>query len=231
MTCAFVHRHRVVPVLRSLALATAFVAATSIAYATDYDEASSGDLSNNATAPTNLGQLIPGTNRISGMTIPSGTFDPATHAYSTLDNDYVTFSVPTGYVLSEIMLAADSVIQPTDRLFLSIAQGSTAVVDPSFSSAAGLLGWTLVSPSMITANLLPDLGLASPANFPAIGGATGFTSPLASGQYTLWVLDGDAPVTYDFKLNVAAAVPEPANWALLLAGLAVIGAVRRRRAE
>ncbi len=52
----------------------------------------------------------------------------------------MTFTVPTVYVLSELVLGADSVIQPTDRLLIGIAQGSTVAVDPSFSSAAALLG-------------------------------------------------------------------------------------------
>ena len=231
MTCASVHRHRVVPACRTLAVAGALVATTSFAHATNYDEVVSGDLSNNPAAPTNIGSLTPGSNRISGTTIPSGTFDPNSHFYSILDNDYVTFTVPTGYALSDITLGTDSIIRPTDRLFLGIAQGSTVSVDPSFTSASGLLGWTLVDATMVGTDVLPDLGLSAPANFPAIGGATGFMGPLASGQYTLWALDGDLPVAYDFKLDTVPAMPEPASWAMMLAGIVVIGRTLRRRAR
>jgi hypothetical protein len=231
MTHASFHRRRIAPACRNLAFAGALVATTSIVHATNYDEVVSGDLSNNPAATTNIGPLTPGSNRISGTTIPSGTFDPNSHSYSILDNDYVTFTVPTGYALSSLFLDTDSIIQSTDRLFLGIAQGSTVSVDPSFTSASGLLGWTLVGESMVSGNLLPALGVSAPANFPAITGATGFTGPLASGQYTLWILDGDSPVAYDFKLNLVPAVPEPASWAMMLAGIALTGFSLRRRAR
>ena len=55
-------------------------------------------------------------------------------------------------------------------------------VDPSFTSATGLLGWTLVGASMVGGDLLAPLVASAPPDFPAIGGATGFTSPLGSGQ-------------------------------------------------
>ena len=223
------HRPIVAIACRNLALAATLVAATSMAHATNYDEVAQGDLSNSPSAPTAIGALTPGINRISGTTIPKGTFDPNSHSYSNPDNDYVTFTVPTGYVLSQALVDNDTIIQSTDRLFLGIAQGSTVSVDPSFTSAAGLLGWTLVGSSLVGADVLPALGASAPANFPSIGGATGFTGSLPSGSYTLWILDGDAPVAYDFKLSVTQAVPEPSSWALMLAGFALTGWTVRRR--
>jgi hypothetical protein len=231
MTPASFHRNHVALACRSLALAGALAMTAPFAHATNYDEVVSGDLSNNAAAPTDIGALTAGSNRISGSTIPSGTFDPTTHSYSIVDNDYVTFNVPTGYVLSMMVFDNDSVIQATDRMFLAIAQGSSVSVDPSFTSASGLLGWTLVGAPTVGTDVLPALGTSAPANFPAIGGATGFTGALASGQYTLWMLDGDSPAVYDFKLNVTPAVPEPASEALMLAGLALTGVALRRRVK
>jgi hypothetical protein len=230
MTHASVHRPGIARGRRSLALAGALVATLSAAHATDYDEVVQGDLSNDPAAPTSIGALAPGVNRISGTTIPGGTFDVDTHSYSDLDNDYVTFTVPAGDVLSHLVLGSDAIIQPSDRLFLGIAQGAAVSVDPSFTSAAGLLGWTLVGAPMAGSDLLPGLGSSAPPDFPAVGGATGFTGPLAAGQYTLWILDGDSPVAYDFRLDVTA-VPEPSNWAILLAGLALTGLTLRRHAR
>jgi hypothetical protein len=61
-----------------------------------------------------------------------------------------------------------------------------------------------------------------------------FTAP-AAGSYTLQVgvrnlIDGEYPshVLFDAKL-VAAAVPEPATWALMLAGFGLVGLGARRQ--
>jgi hypothetical protein len=51
---------------------------------------------------------------------------------------------------------------------------------------------------------------------------TGFT--LASAQGT-----GSAPSTTDFVLGTAGGVPEPATWAMLIAGFGLVGAAARRR--
>ena len=140
----------------------------------------------------------------------------------------MTFTVPTGYVLSKAYLDGDSIVQSTDRFFLGIAQGSTVSVDPSFSSAAGLLGWTLVSQSQLGTDILSAIGSANPSNFPSVPGATGFTGPLGAGAYTLWLYDGDSRANYNFDLVVAPA-PEPAAWVMMTLGLGLTGAGLRRR--
>lgn len=115
------------------------------AHATRYDESLGGDLSSDAGNPTPIGALTPGTNAIAGATIPSGpVVDPQTGARAVEDNDYVSFTVPVGRVLARIVIGDGSVFQGGDRMFFGIARGIGVDVDPSFSSAAGLLGWTLV---------------------------------------------------------------------------------------
>ena len=214
---------------RSIALTASLVATGPLAHANDYSEGVSGDASNNPASPTNVSSLTSGANKISGASVPSGTFDPGTHSYSMVDDDYLSFTVPAGFALSAIVLGSDSSIGPSDRFFMAIAHGSAVSVDPSFSSAAGLLGWTLVGASMVGSDLLASLGASAPTNFPPIGGAAGFTGSLPSGDYTLWIRDADGPVTYDLTLEAVAAVPEPADWAMVLAGLSLTGATLRRR--
>lgn len=223
------NRHVLRTSCRSAVLAVAVLSLSPAARAAGYDEAVSGDLSSDAKNPTDIGSLVLGNNAIVGSTVPSGAvIDPMTGARAVEDDDYVSFTVPTGFVLSRIDLGGGSVFQQGDRMFLGIAQGGQVDVDPGFSSASGLLGWTLVGGSMVGSDLLPALGSAAPANFPPIGGATKFTGALGAGVYTLWMVDGDRPAAYDLEL-VTSAVPDAASWIMMTAGLGMVGASLRRR--
>ncbi len=102
-------------------------------------------------------------------------------------------------------------------------------MDPSFTSATGLYGWTLVNQSQIGSNILPQIGAATAPGFP-VPGATGFTGALAAGTYTLWLVDGDETATYSFNADVSA-VPEPATWATMIVGLGIAGFALRRRPQ
>ena len=197
---------------RRLALATAAIAALgSAAKATDY----TGPFSTDNTAPSPLTFTL-GDNTVTGT---SGGFV----------SNYMTFTIPTGEALSSIVVLDGS--PAPDRFFFGIASGGKVVVDPSFTSAAGLIGWTLFSDADDNTDVLPALGIAAPANFPPVPGATGFTPPLRAGVYSTWVVDGDGatnavPFKLDFKLS---AVPEPATWALALLGFGTIGVQLRSR--
>jgi len=77
-------------------------------------------------------------------------------------------------------------------------------------------------------------------NFDAAWADTGFSRGswllTAPGTYTVTgvlaqsVTNGGAPLNATIGAVMLAAVPEPGTWALLLAGLAVIGVIARRRA-
>jgi hypothetical protein len=210
------------------AVATCAVLLTAPAHANGYNEGVSGDLSSIASAPTDIGALTLGDNTIIGQTDPSGVPINPQGALSVEDNDYVTFTVAKGDVLSEIVVGEDSVFQGNDRMFFGIANGSSVDVDPSFTSATGLLGWTLIGNTTKTKDALALLGASAPVNFAPFSGATGFSGPLGSGTYTLWMLDGDHDVSYDLDL-VVAPVPETSTWIMMLTGMALLGAALRWR--
>jgi hypothetical protein len=199
---------------RRLALtALAGVCLGSAAQAANY----TGPFSDNGLAPTPVSFDV-GSNIVSGVT---GGFD----------SSYMTFTIAPGEDLSSIIVLDGS--PAPDRIFFGIASGDTVVVDPSFTSAAGLIGWTLFSDAMDNTNVLGDLGAAAPPNFPAVPGATGFTPPLGAGTYSTWVVDGDGALdTVPYKLDfVVSAAPEPSTWVLLLAGVGVAGMALRRRSQ
>jgi hypothetical protein len=195
--------------------------ATALAKGTIYNEAISGDLSNDPAMPTAL-TLTLGSNSVIGTV--SG-FDNGD------GQDWVSFTIPTGFVMTSYV---NSEYDSTDD------QGFTGFqFGPSFSGdqfAAGSYagyahyGTDATNPdgtppsSTVGVNLLPRM--ANPNFAP---GATGFTRPLAAGTYTFLIQQGDpVPTGYEFDMNVRA-VPESGSSLCLLGmgGLAIL-ALRRR---
>jgi hypothetical protein len=208
-------------------LSAALAGLGATANATSYNEGTQGDLSDHPSAPTNLGALTMGGNYIAGSSIPSGAPIPGGHgALTNQDNDFFTFIVPTGEVLSQFDLVSDTSIVPGDRFFLGLYPGDTSPVDPSNPTPAGLLGYALPGTPQIGADLLPVLAASDDPGFPPL--PTHFSGGLGAGAYTVWLVDGDSPVHYDLDLVVAPA-PEPASWALMIAGLGLVGGALRRR--
>ncbi len=214
---------------RLIAAALSVAALAPAAHATDFIETT--DFSDDAANPTLLGELTLGSNLISGVI---NTYGPQVGPHgerTNQDMDYVTFVVPTGDRLTKFIVSpgTSTITSPrVDSIFLGLAAGDHVSVDPSFTSAAGLLGWTLVNQGQLGTNILPAIGRATAPGFP-VPGATTFTGPLAAGTYTLWLYDGDEGAAYSFNA-VTAAVPEPATWAMMLTGFGVVGFGLRRRA-
>ena len=216
--------------LRLLAVAAAAAAMIPAAHATDFTETT--DFSNDPAHPSFLGALAPGSNIISGKI---NTFGDAVGPHgerTNQDMDYLTFTVPVGDVLTNFFVTSGTSIMTApprdDLLFLGLAAGNQVSVDPSFMSAAGLLGWTLVSQSQVGTDILPAIGAATyPPNF-VVPGATTFTGPLGAGTYSLWLYDGDNPATYSFNAVVAPA-PEPATWMMMIVGFGLAGATLRQK--
>lgn len=229
--------------MRCLAVTALATAAMPAAHATDFTE--TADFRDTPSNPTLLGELTPGSNLITGVINTFGDRVGAHGERAHQDMDYVTFIVPAGYALTNFVVSSSTSILTADPavpgsrddlLFLGLAAGDQVNVSQSFDSAAGLLGWALVSQaqlgddilSVIGSPILPN-GTPRYANFP-VPGATTFSGSLGAGTYSLWLYDGDEHANYSFNL-VTTAVPEPAAWMLMIAGMGVVGTVLRRKAR
>lgn len=178
--------------------------------ATLHNEAVKGDLSNDQTVPTILA-LAAGSNDLLGTTglTLGGT-----------DRDFARLVVPVGLELTG-MVVLPGTLPAGGVSFVALQAGNALTIDATAPNPGPLLGWLHYSTADIGNNILPEIG--------ATFGSVGFSGPLPAGSYALWIQDtGFETATYGFRFDVAT-VPEPETYAMLGAGLGMIGLMRFRR--
>lgn len=208
------HNNRlVVHVVCGLAL---LLPAMAGAATTIYDEAERGDFANADLASAGIS---PGT--FAGLmsdTINTinGTFGNSTAPVR--DTDVFSFRIPTGHQLTAINLTYTTISGDSGGGSYFGIQGGLDI-GTGFATVGSNLSNALI---MDSGNLL-----ASFAAGPEFDG-TGLTAPLGAGDYTMFLSETHAVVGYKMDFAVSA-VPEPGEWAMLLAGLGLMGCIVRRR--
>lgn len=177
---------------------------------TVYDESISGDLSGSGLSPTAV-SLTAGGNVVIGTTGRQN---------GVVDRDYLTFTVPAGWLLSAVTPLPGTSTVAGGLAFIGIEAG-TQVTTPVTGPATTLLGWHHYSPAEIGVNILPLIGAGT--------GAIGFSGALGAGSYAVWIQEtgtGTVPYAMEFTLT---AVPEPASACLMLTGALALAMRRRAR--
>lgn len=184
----------------------------------DYIEVVNGDLSGDFQNPTPIALVPDGSTRV------SGTIQGAGMGVS-IDLDYFTVTVPVGQVLSALNVLPGTLGAGAIGSFIAIFSGSTAV-DPASADSTDLLGYYLYRATDAGTNILDDMGTFAFMGMQSMG----FTPPLPSGDYTVWIQEGfSGTFPYNFEL-VLRSVPEPPTILLIaIAGFAM--SLRRRRRE
>lgn len=139
----------------------------STSFSTPYDEDIDGDISDDRLAPTAIA-LSDGNNVIS-----------ACQDGSPRDIDYFTFNVPSGKILERIDITDYTTTPTSNRAFIGIQAGNTFTEPASGTNVANLLGGLTYGENEDGTNILPEMGM--------LGGAMGFTPPLTTGDYTIWL--------------------------------------------
>jgi hypothetical protein len=172
------------------------------------DEAQLGDFSNDGLAPTHF-SLAAGTNVVAGTFGASAL--PDVH-----DLDYVSFTVPAGHVMSRFVLI-DAYVGGAFS-FVGMQAGPALTVPPdNWSIETPLLGWAHFGSASIGRDLLPEMAVSP--------GSVGFTTPLPSGTYSLWIMELDTSESYRYRFGIeVVAIPGPGA----LATTAVLARALRR---
>jgi hypothetical protein len=191
------------------------VAASTPATATVvYDEGIAGDLSDDGSAPTAIAFGL-------GSNVVQGTIGHDQEGL--VDRDYFTFTIGADQRLTALNLLTGT--QTLGFSFIGLEAGNQITLATNAATAAGLLGWTHYDSSDVGTDILDDMSVAA-------NGSSGFSTPLGSGTYSIWLQEispgGSVPFGLEF---LVAQVPEPSSWAMMLTGFGFIGlAFRRRRA-
>ncbi len=203
------------PLLRlAVAAAASLTLATPALAAIAYDESISGDLSDNRLAPTSIGNLVVGANDLLGTT--GIQEDDLGDEF----RDYGTFVVLANTVLTSITVLPGTEGAEGGQaqlLFFGLQAGEIITVSPiamNPNAGAVLVGWDHFNQDLpVDHNLL-------------VG-----KFPIGAGTYSFWIQDFDeGPAHYGLRFNVTAVpVPEPQTYALMLAGLGLVGVMARRR--
>ena len=210
-----------------LSAAFCVLLATAVAKATIYQEAISGDLSDDKAAPTAL-TLTPGFNSVSGTVAGFPQFG------GTDPQDWVSFTIPAGYMMISYVNA--KFVAGDGQGFTGFQSGSSFSGDEfvaasytgyaHFGTAANNPDNNPTTSSTVGLNLLP---LMADPNFAP--GTTNPIFPLGAGTYTFLIQQGD-PTTTHYRFNMVVrpvAAPEPGSTLCLLAiGSLGVLALRRR---
>ncbi len=180
-------------------VAVAGLAGSAAAQTVVWDEGVDGNLSNDPTAPTNLGALGAGANIVRGSTLGPGT--PPSDGF-----DVFRIDIAAGFSITDIILSA-----------YSPAAGGTSGFNFSTGAAASIPGASIIfGPGWGGSNVGQDLLDVS------IGGPI---SSLGPGTYFMEIREFGGPqADWELTFNV---VPAPGAMALL--GLGGLAATRRRR--
>ena len=191
-------------VICSLAFASSAFAQTPF----NFDESTSGDLSDAYLAPTPLTVGL-------GNNILTGALSGGTN-----DLDLIELIVPEGLEVTGIRLLDFE--GGLNGSFLLVQPGSTLSAAPS-NSFGDPIGFSILSPGGIGTDVLPTLILPGVSTLAPFFGV----DTLTAGSYAIWLNETGAASTYSLQFETASTIPEPST--TVLVALATLSLFSRRR--
>ena len=194
-----------------LTLLTCSVSSLSLATGqSTFDEALSGDISDNYLAPTPFTVGL-------GNNILSGSLSGGTN-----DLDLFELIVPNGLEVTAIRLLNYNSTPSNNGSFLLLQPGNTLSIPPS-NTFADPIGFSIIGSTNVGSDLLPTIIVPGASTLAPFFG----TSTLTSGSYAGWLNETGAAATYSIQFETSA-IPEPST-SLFLALTAFCCVTHRRR--
>lgn len=134
-----------------------------------WEEEENDDLSDDHTSPTGVFKLK-----------DAGMYElDIEQQGSPRDVEYFSFEIPAGKALSQIKLSKYEVLNPNNLSFIGIVSGDTFPNDADNTTAEDLLGGVTFGIEDLNNDILQDMG--------TLPGSIGFSGPLPSGRYSIWL--------------------------------------------
>jgi hypothetical protein len=149
------------------------------------------------------------------------TFDPGTYTLDYVAENVInhyTLGGGYGFSIDTVGVIADGVLTTTQGFALHLDNVDTGVNNP----AARVLYFDVKGPgSFLLKSDFENQTFDATADFATFG-------PLGSHRFGMSI-DGNTIQIDNIVVDLGAAVPEPATWALMIAGFGMAGAAARRR--
>lgn len=189
------------------------------------------------------------------LSISALTLAGSAAAQTTQYTDRAAFLAAAGAVTTETFSSATptgfTVSTSASPSFANVASGILSVNIEGTTANPGTLTFTFAAPTFAFGADFSSLNNGSPRTYVTVGGTTfnplplepaflGFVSqtafttvtflnPRTNGSNDSFTVDN---LAFSAAAPVAAAVPEPASWAMMIGGFGMVGgAARRRRAQ
>lgn len=153
-----------------------------------------------------------------GFQIGTNNYQDTAWFYTDGGNDFYGAKSGTTFLSTDSSLYSGAAYEATQ----AISNASAFVFDGAYFSGASAIGYQLYLGGALVYTSAAATNLTATPSFVASGYTGAVDSVVVLGQQGYYALD-------DFTYHAVTSVPEPASWAMMILGFAMVGGTLRRR--